>query len=127
MAQRVDHPSLPGEEAPQEFEPGLPFLRPAFAAERFPWPQLLTYGAAILLTLLAFALTRRAPVPAGALFPLLLSLAAAQAVLQLGVFMHVRESRGTAWQLLPLALALGVAVAMVVLSVWIMAFKWGVS
>lgn len=65
--------------------------------------------------------------PAAPLATVALVLAAVQAALQLGVFMHLRESRGPAWQVIPLALVFLMAAVLVGLSIWIMAFKWGVS
>jgi cytochrome aa3 quinol oxidase subunit IV len=114
-------------EGPEEWEPGLAFLRPRFAEERFPWPQVVGYALSIVLTLVALWLVVRHALAPALLLAVVLVLAGGQAALQLGVFMHPRESRGTPWQIIPLALALGIAFGMVVCSIWIMAFKWGVS
>ena len=111
----------------EEVEPGLGFLNPRFAEERFPWPQVWGYLGSLGLTVAALYLVIRHLMPPGALLATILVLAGGQACLQLGVFMHLRESRGPAWQVLPLFLSLGIAVALVGLSIWVMAFKWGVS
>jgi cytochrome aa3-600 menaquinol oxidase subunit 4 len=102
-------------------------LQPRFAEERFPWPQVVGYAVSVVLTLAALGLVVRRALPAQALLPVLLVLAAGQAALQLGVFMHVRESRGPAWHLLPLALVFVIAFGLVGMSLWIMAFKWGAA
>jgi cytochrome aa3-600 menaquinol oxidase subunit 4 len=115
------------EETPQEFEAGLEFMNPHFAEERFPWAQVWGYVASLVLTVIALWLVVHQLLSPAVLLGVILVLAAGQAGLQLGVFMHLRESRGPAWQLLPLGLALAIAVGMVGMSVWIMAFKWGVS
>lgn len=115
------------DESPEEFEETLAFLRPHFAQHAFPWPQVWGYGASIVLTGAAIGLVTARILPPVALLDVVLGLAAIQAGLQLGVFMHIRESRGTAWQILPLALAIGIGVGIVITAIWIMAFKWGVS
>jgi len=102
-------------------------LQPHFAAEGFPWTQVAGYAASVLLTLLAFGLAMHHLLPAAVLLGVIFALAAGQAMLQLGVFMHLRESRGPAWQLLPLLLSFAIAAGLIVASLWIMAFKWGVS
>jgi cytochrome aa3-600 menaquinol oxidase subunit 4 len=122
---RHSEPEL--DESPQEFEAGLEFMNPHFAEERFPWPQVWGYVASLVLTLAALGLVVHHLLSPVVLLGVILVLAAGQAGLQLGVFMHLRESRGPAWQLLPLGLALAIAVGMVGMSVWIMTFKWGVS
>lgn len=115
------------DDSPEEFEETLPFLRPHFAQHAFPWPQVWGYGASIVLTALAIGLVTAHMLPPVALLGVVLGLAAIQAGLQLGVFMHIRESRGTAWQVVPLALAMGIGLGIVITAIWIMAFKWGVS
>jgi cytochrome aa3-600 menaquinol oxidase subunit 4 len=120
------HPD-PAAEVPEEYEASLSFLNPRFGEERFPWPQVVGYGLSLILTFAALLLVVNHLMAPVELFALVLVLAAGQAGLQLGVFMHLRESRGTAWQVLPLFLALAIALGMVITSIWIMAFKWGVS
>ena len=111
----------------QEFEPGLEFLAPHFAEEPFPWPQVWGYIASIVLTLGALLLVVHHLMAPAMLLAMVFTLAIAQGVLQLGLFMHLRESRGVAWQILPICLAFAIAFGMVGASMWIMAFKWGVS
>ena len=65
--------------------------------------------------------------PPVALLSVILTLAVIQAGLQLGVFMHLKEGRGLAWQLIPLYLVFLIAIGMVGMSIWIMLFKSGVS
>ena len=111
-----------------DMEEGLPrFLRPHFAEERFPWVQVGGYVGSLLLTFIAFALVVHHLLAPAVLLAVIMALAAGQAALQLGVFMHLRESRGPAWQVLPLGLSLAIAIGLVIASLWIMAFKWGVS
>ncbi len=105
----------------------LRFLEPHFAGEGFPWTQLWGYVGSLVLTFAAFGLVIHHLLTPTALLGLVLVLAAGQASLQLGVFMHLRESRGPAWQVLPLGLSFAIGVGMIVASLWIMAFKWGVS
>lgn len=57
----------------------------------------------------------------------ILTLAVGQAALQLGVFMHVRESRGPAWPILSLGLAFFIATGMIGMSIWIKLFQAVVS
>jgi cytochrome aa3 quinol oxidase subunit IV len=111
----------------QDVEPGLGFLTPHFAEEPFPWPQVWGYAASIVLTLAALLLVVHHLMAPAMLVAMIFTLAFAQGVLQLGLFMHLRESRGVAWQVLPICLAFAIAFAMVGASLWIMAFKWGVS
>lgn len=105
----------------------LRFLRPHFAEEGFPWMQVAGYAGSLVLTFLAFGLVIHHLLSPAMLLGVVLVLAAGQASLQLGVFMHLRESRGPAWQILPLGLAFAIAFGLIIASVWIMAFKWGVS
>ena len=110
-----------------ETEVGFEFLTPHFAQERFPWAQVWGYVGSLLLTAAAVYLVVQHLLPAATLGALVLALAAGQAMLQLGVFMHIRESRGPAWQILPLGLSFVIAFVLVGMSIWIMTFKWGVS
>jgi cytochrome aa3-600 menaquinol oxidase subunit 4 len=123
LRQPLHGPAQEGRELPA----GLGILNPRFAEERFPWPQVWGYLASLALTFVALYLVERHRLAPGALGAVVLVLAGGQAATQLGVFMHVRESRGPAWQLVPLGLAFAIAIALVGLSVWVMAFKWGVA
>ncbi len=110
-----------------EGEPGFDFLNPHFAEDRFPWPQVWGFIGSLGLTAVSvYLVVQHLMAPAG-LFAVVLALAGGQAALQLGVFMHLRESRGPAWQVLPLGLSFVIAVALVGMSIWIMAFKWGAA
>ena len=111
----------------QEFEKGLEFLNPHFAEEAFPWPQIWGYVASLILTVAALLLVVHHAMAPAMLLAVVFTLAIGQGALQLGLFMHLRESRGVAWQVLPIALAFAIAFGMVGASMWIMAFKWGVS
>lgn len=122
-AAHVEH----SEEATQDVEPGLGFLNPHFAEESFPWPQIWGYIASIVLTVTALLLVVHHLMVPAMLLALIFALALAQGALQLGLFMHLRESRGVAWQILPVGLAFAIAFGLVGASLWIMAFKWGVS
>lgn len=102
-------------------------LRPHFVSVRFPSTQIVGYATSLVLTLLALGLTAGGRLPPAALIPTILGLAAIQAGVQLSCFMHLRESRGPAWQLPTLALALGIGIGIVGFTIWIMAFKSGVS
>lgn len=102
-------------------------LTPRFREGRFPMSQILGYLASVILTLGALFLVLRHPVAPRDLLAAILGLAVIQAGVQLAVFMHLRESRGPAWHLVVLGLAFFTAIGMVVASIWIMAFKWGVS
>lgn len=119
--------SAPPPEEREEFEKGLPFLNPRFAGEAVPGPQIAGYGLSLVLTALAIWLVVKHVLAPTVLFAAVLTLAGIQAFIQLGAFMHVRESRGSAWQLVPLGLVLGIAIGIVITAIWIMAFKWGVS
>lgn len=106
---------------------GLTFLEPRVHAEGFPSVQIWGYGGSLVLTFGSFYLVTRQLMPPVLLLAVLLTLAVGQASLQLGVFMHVRESRGPAWHVLPLGLAFFIALGMIGMSIWIMMFKSGVS
>ena len=108
-------------------EPGLGFLTPRFHGEGFPRPQLLAYIGSLLLTGASFVLVARHAMSPNTLLAVILVLAGGQAGIQLGVFMHLRESRGPAWQIIPLGLAILIGLGVVGTAIWIMLFKWGVS
>jgi cytochrome aa3 quinol oxidase subunit IV len=108
-------------------EEGLEFLEPRVHGEGFPMAQVFGYGGSLLLTFGSFFLVTRHLMPPVILLAVILTLAIGQAALQLGVFMHIRESRGPAWQLMPLGLAFFIALGMIGMSIWIMMFKAGVS
>ncbi|MCL8208465.1 MAG: cytochrome C oxidase subunit IV family protein [Actinomycetia bacterium] len=125
MSTRVE--AHPEPEGVQAYEAGFEWLAPRFAAEGFPWAQVAGYAGSLVLTLAALYLVVHHLLAPGVLAAVVLVLAAGQAGLQLGVFMHLREARGTAWQVLPLFLAFAIALGLVGMSVWVMAFKSGVS
>lgn len=102
-------------------------LAPRFEEHAFPWRQIAGYAASLLLTFGALLLVERRLLPAAWLAPVILGLAAVQAGLQLGLFMHLRESLGATWHVMTLGLAIVVALGIVILSIWIMTFKSGVS
>jgi cytochrome aa3 quinol oxidase subunit IV len=106
---------------------GLKFLRPIFHEAKRPTIQILGYIGSLVLTFAAYFLVMDHVLAPIALLTVILTLAVLQAALQLGVFMHIREGRGLAWQLIPLYLVLFIAAGMVAMSVWIMLFKSGVS
>jgi cytochrome aa3 quinol oxidase subunit IV len=110
-----------------DIEPRMKFLEPRFEAHTGPGLQIWGYVGSLVLTFLAFGLVLNRVMPPAILLAIVLTLALGQAALQLGVFMHVREGRGFAWQLLPLGLAFFIAFAMIATSIWIMLFKTGVS
>jgi cytochrome aa3 quinol oxidase subunit IV len=105
----------------------LKFLRPQFHDEKFPTLQILGYIGSLVLTFAAYFLVMDHILPPIALLTVILTLAVVQAALQLGVFMHIREGRGLAWQLIPLYMVFLIAAGMVGMSIWIMLFKSGVS
>ncbi len=108
-------------------EAGLKFLEPRFGEETFPWIQIWGYIGSLVLTFGAILMVIKRVLPPNALLAVILTLAFGQAALQIGVFMHVRESRGLAWQMVFLGLVLLMALGMVGMSIWIMLFKSGVS
>ena len=108
-------------------EPGLEFLAVKFEDEGFPWSQVMGYVFSLVLTFAALLLVVNHAMAPTLLLVVILVLALGQAGLQLGVFMHIREGRGTAWQLLPLALAFFIAFGLIGVSFWVMLFKSGVS
>lgn len=111
----------------QDNDKALKFLKPRFEEEKFPTVQIAGYIGSLILTFAAYFLVMNHVLPAIALLSVILVLAGMQAALQLGVFMHIKESRGLAWQLIPLYLVFLIALGMVGMSVWIMMFKSGVS
>jgi cytochrome aa3-600 menaquinol oxidase subunit 4 len=121
----AERPEMPVER--DAWEDHLKFLNPVIESEGFPWLQVAGYGVSLLLTFAAFGLVVYHLMPPLMLLAVILVLAVGQALLQLGVFMHLRESRGPAWQIVPLGLALLIAGGMVGMSIWIMLFKSGVS
>ncbi len=106
-------------------EPGFGFIRPRFQEETFPTAQIVGYVASLVLTLVAFLLVIERVFSATMLLVAILILAVGQAGLQVGIFMHLRESRGPAWQVIPLFLGFFIAGGMIAMSIWIMMFKWG--
>lgn len=105
----------------------LRLLEPHAKPVHFPTPQMGAYAASLGLTLLAFAMTAYHWMPVSGLVTVIIILAFVQGALQMGVFMHLREGRGTLWHLPVLALALFVGLGIVAFSIWIMLFKSGVS
>ncbi len=106
-------------------EPGFAFIQPRFQEEKFPTPQVVGYILSLVLTFASFILVEDRALPASALLVTILGLAVIQAALQLGIFMHLRESRGPAWQVIPLFLGFLIAGGLIGMSIWIMMFKWG--
>lgn len=104
-----------------------PVLTPHFHAQRFPWRQVVGYLVSIVLTLAAFLMVVDHVMAAALMIVVILGLAGVQAAVQLGCFMHLRESLGPAWHLVLLTLGAAVAVGIVGFSVWIVAFHWGAS
>ena len=105
----------------------LKFLRPKFHEDKYPVKQILGYAGSLVLTFAAYLLVVNHVLPPAALLAVILTLAVIQGGLQLGVFMHVREGRGLAWQVIPLYLVILMGLGMVGMSIWIMLFKSGVS
>ncbi|AEW03902.1 cytochrome C oxidase subunit IV [Sulfobacillus acidophilus DSM 10332] len=105
----------------------LASLNPHFEAHAFPWKQVFGFLASLVLTAISFWLVMDHVLPVQSVIAVILALAVVQALLQLGVFMHMRESRGAAWQILVLGLGLLMAFGLVAASIWIMMFKSGVS
>lgn len=105
----------------------LRFLTPRTHVSRFPGMQTIGYGLSLLLTLTAFAMVAYHWLPLSTLVRVLLILAFMQAALQLGIFMHLKEGRGTTWHVPVLGLALFIGLGIVGFSIWIMLFKSGVS
>ncbi|OLZ08278.1 cytochrome o ubiquinol oxidase subunit IV [Sulfobacillus thermosulfidooxidans] len=103
------------------------YLVPRFEEETFPWKQIFGYIASLVLTALAFGAVVEHMLPPAFLISFILFLAVLQAALQLGIFMHLRESRGSTWQIVTLALAIFMGIGIVIFSIWIMTFKSGVS
>ncbi len=111
----------------EDNDKNLTFLKPRFEEEKFPTVQIAGYIGSLVLTFAAYFLVMNHVLPGLALLAVILVLAGLQAALQLGVFMHLKESRGLAWQLIPLYLVFLIALGMVGMSIWIMLFKSGVS
>jgi cytochrome aa3 quinol oxidase subunit IV len=124
MAETFGPRTGPEESAAEE---GLLFLAPKIESEGFPWLQIWGYIGSLVLTFGAFGLVVYHLMTPLMLLVVILTLAVGQAALQLGVFMHLREARGPAWQIVPLGLAFFIALGMVGMSIWIMLFKSGVS
>lgn len=103
------------------------YLAPRFEEETFPWKQILGYIASLVLTVLAFGAVIKHVLPPVFLIGFILFLAVLQAAVQLGIFMHLRESRGTTWHIVTLGLAMLMGIGLVICSIWIMTFKSGVS
>lgn len=122
-------PRIEFSDEPQEFETvsGMHLIDPSFHEEHFPWRQTIGFLASLGLTFAALAIARSRALSALGLTAIVLALAAGQAGIQLGVFMHLRESRGPAWQVPMLALGIVIALGIVGMSIWVMTFKWGVS
>ncbi len=122
-----EHPRRPQAPTGHGDEVELALLQPKMHATQFPSLQITGYILALVLTLLAFGMVAYHWVPVPSLIPIILVLAFIQGALQMGIFMHLREGRGTTWHLPVLALALFVGLGIVGFSIWIMMFKSGVS
>ncbi|MDA8345435.1 MAG: cytochrome C oxidase subunit IV family protein [Thermaerobacter sp.] len=105
----------------------IAILAPRFEEHAFPWRQIFGYAASLILTMAALLLVVHHVLPPVGLIVAILALATIQASLQLGLFMHLRESLGSTWHVVTLALAIVVALGIVIFSIWIMSFKSGVS
>lgn len=103
------------------------FLAPHFESDGFPWLQIFGYVGSLLLTIAALLAVVDHILPAFGLLVVILVLAVGQAALQLGIFMHLRESRGSTWHIVTLGLGIVIAIGLVGMSMWIMTFKSGVS
>lgn len=125
--QPKEQPSTARGSAGRQDEVEIAALAPQFEEHDFPWRQILGYAASLVLTVSALLLVVHRVLPPAELVALILALAAVQAGLQLGLFMHLRESLGETWHVVTLALAIVVALGIVIFSVWIMTFKSGVS
>lgn len=119
-----EHPTAP---SGQGDKVELRFLTPRTHVSRFPSLQIVGYGLSLLLTLMAFAMVAYHWLPVSVLVTVILVLAFIQAALQLGIFMHLKEGRGTTWHIPVLGLALFIGLGIVGFSIWIMLFKSGVS
>ena len=102
-------------------------LLPHFEHASGPWPQIIGYVLSLVLTLAATLLVVHHLIAPLYLPAVILLLAVMQAGIQLGLFMHLREGVGPSWQIAALVLAGIVALGIVIFSIWIMAFKSGVS
>lgn len=105
----------------------LSILAPRFAERATPWRQILGYVGSLMLTMVALLAVVRRWLPVHELAVMVLALAGLQAAWQLTSFMHLRESRGSAWHILTLFFGIGVGLGVVGFSIWIMMFKSGVS
>lgn len=105
----------------------LALLAPRFEQHDLPWRQIVGYVLSLGLTLSAYLLVVHRVLPPFGMIIAILALAGVQAALQLGLFMHLRESLGSTWHVPALALAITVALGIVIFSIWIMSFKSGVS
>lgn len=132
-AHRYPHPEVSGVHAPAEevLGPGegteVAALAPRFTPEGTPWKQIVGYAGSLLLTFIALGAAVRHLLSPQGLVVVILALAGLQAAWQLLSFMHLRESRGSAWHVVTLFLGIGVGLGIVGFSVWIMTFKSGVS
>lgn len=102
-------------------------LTPHIAQPHFPAMQVTGYGLSLAITLIAFAMVAYHWMGLNTLVTVLIVMAFIQGALQLGIFMHLREAKGTLWHLPVLALALFIGLGIVGFSMWIMLFKSGVS
>ncbi|KUO96338.1 cytochrome o ubiquinol oxidase subunit IV [Ferroacidibacillus organovorans] len=93
------------------------------AADRaFPWNHIVGFVLSIALTLLALWMVQAHVIGFTALVSLILVLAALQIVVQLFLFMHIRDSPGPRYHIVALALGLLFTFAIVAGSIWIMTF-----
>lgn len=114
-------PAGPGDEVE------MAALAPQIHPIRFPTQEMVGYAISLILTLAAFAFSAYRWLPVSTLVVVIVVLAFVQAALQLSIFMHLREGRGTLWHLPVLGMALLVGLGIVGFSIWIMLFKSGVS
>ncbi len=74
----------------------------------------------VVLTLTAYLLVTRSTWPQGAIVGTLALLALLQFIIQMVLFLHVTEERGSHWKLVTMGLMLSVVLILVGGSIWIM-------
>lgn len=86
----------------------------------FPWGHIMGLILSIALTLLAAGLALYTDLALKTIIILIFGLAFLQAIVQLFMFMHIKEGEG-AWQVGKMASAGFIAIVIVYGSVWVMA------
>ncbi len=88
----------------------------------FPWTHVIGFALSIVLTLLALGVVFYTSLSSKTVIVIILVLAFLQALVQLFLFMHIRESKDGSLQTNTIMYSLTMAVIIVAGTIWVMSF-----